>query len=340
MPFVYIVLTLFIALKSIAASSEESELTKKCLTKDLDSCLDLTALLMKKSRWVEAYSIGEALCKKDVLKGCTYAGTSAIVKGSAKIGFDLLSKACDGFEPYACQSLADIAKKSKEDKMRYMYQKRACYNGLSESCKGLNKPANLYSSQGLDFYKRILVDCENTNDTSCKTQLENLSKCPGPLSKEDCFLMPGDLSIVFRAKLIQDVGKLTLLKVLAAQKRIKESKKRYTYDLSSLVQDEKEFASSKYVFGFQVACTKKYENQKAQSTSIGVHPEAYKNFSEQTKRTIIAFYKKEKADDCYDPGLGFEAFAAGKLDPLNPTKLDIWKINRDGDIVQIQNGMP
>jgi hypothetical protein len=340
MPFVYITLALFISFKSLAASGLESELSKKCKANDLDSCVDLTAQFMKNSRWADAYLLGDALCKKDVFQGCTYAGTSAIVKGSAKIGFDLLSKACDGFEPYACRSLADIAKKSKEDKMRYMYQKRACYSGLDESCKNLNKPDNLYSTKGLDFFKKLLVDCENTNATSCRTQLENLSKCPEPLTKEDCFLMPGDLSIVFRAKLIQDGGKLTLLKVLAAQKMSKENKKRYSYDLSSLMQDEKEFASSKYVFGFQVACTKKYENQKAQSTSLGVHPQVYKIFSEQTKRTIIALYKKGKADDCYDPSLGFEAFAVGKLDPLNPTKLDIWKINTGGDIVQIQNGRP
>ncbi len=332
--FVYLLISF-----TASAASAEDNILKKCAANDMDSCLDLTAELMKNSRWAEAYSLGEALCKREIFKGCTYAGTSAIAKGSTKIGFDLLSKACDGFEPYACQSLSDIAKKTKEGKMRYLYQKRACYNGLSESCKSLNKPSNLYSPKGQEFYKKILIDCEVTSDPSCRTQLDNLSKCPEPLTKEDCFLMPGDLSIVFRAKLIQDLGKFILLKVLAAQKKNKESNKRYTYDLSTLIEDEKEFSSSKYVFGFQVACTKKYENKKAQSTSLGVHPLTY-NFSEQTKRTIIAFYKNKKADDCYDPSLGFEAFAVGKLDPLNPAKLDIWKINRDGDIVQIQNGMP
>jgi hypothetical protein len=331
----YIVMAFFISLPIMASST-----LNKCKANDLNSCLELTAQFMQQSRWADAYSIGEALCKKDVFKGCTYAGTSAIAKGSAKIGFDLLSKACDGFEPYACQALADIAKKSKEDKMRYMFQKRACYNGLSESCKNLNKPANLYSSKALEFYKKLLSDCEVTSDTSCKTALGTLSKCPEPLTKEDCFLMPGDLSIVFRAKLIQDMGKLTLLKVLAAQKKVKETNKRYTYDLSSLLPNEQGVASSKYVFGFQVACTKKYENEKAQSTSMGVHPEVYKNFSEQTKRTIIGFFKKKNSDDCYEPSLGFQAFAVGKLDPLDPLILDVWRINMAGDMIQVQDGLP
>lgn len=312
-----------------------SSTLEKCKANDLNACLELTAQFMKESRWADAYSIGEALCKNDVFKGCTYAGTSAIAKGSTKIGFDLLSKACDGFEPYACQSLADIAKKSKEEKMRYMFQKRACYNGLSESCRNLNKPANLYSSHGLDFYKKLLVDCEVTSASSCKTTLGNLAKCLEPLTKEDCFLMPGDLSIVFRAKLIQDMGKLSLLKVLAAQKKQKENKKRYTYDLSLL-----ELTSSKYVLGFQIACTKKYENEKAQSTSLGVQPKAYNDFSEQTKRTIVAFFKKKNSSDCYEPSLGFEAFAVGKLDPLNPLKLDVWKISMSGDVIQVQDGLP
>jgi hypothetical protein len=339
MLIVHLIIILSISFEALAAS-KESELLKKCGPKDLDACLELTAQFIKSSRWSDAYAMGDALCKKDVLKGCTYAGTAAILKGSAKVGFDLLSKACDGFEPFACQSLADIAKKTHEEKMRYMYQKRACYNGLSESCKDLSKPTNLYSSHGQEFYKKILADCEITNSASCKAELQNLTKCPAPLTKEDCFLIPGDLSIVFRAKLIQDVGKLTLLKILAAQKNYKATKKRFTYDLSSLMHDKKEFLSSKYVFGFQVACTKKFENQKAQSTSMGASPHTYQNLSDQTKRNILATFKKEKGDDCYDPSLGFEAYAVGKLDPLNPNEVDVWKINNNGDIIQIQNGLP
>ena len=323
---------------SFAAPSEK-ELLKKCGQNDFDACLSLTGQFMRSSRWGDAYALGDALCKKDVVKGCTYAGTAAIARGQAKIGFDLLSKSCDSFEPFACQSLADIARKSREDKMRYMYQKRACYNGLSESCNDLNKPNNLYSSSGQEFLKRTLSDCEVTNSASCKTQLGIIAQCPEPLTKEDCFLMPGDLSIVFRAILIQDMAKLILLNMLAAQKIHKETHKRFTYDLTALVENKKELASSKYVFGFQVACTTKFENKKSQSTSLGVNPRSY-SFADSTKRTILSFFKKEKSDDCYDPHLGFAAYAVGKLDPLNPTKLDIWKINREGDIIQVQNGLP
>lgn len=330
---------LFVSL-SVFAGSTEKDLLKKCAEKDLDACLNLSAHFIKTSRWADAFAVGDALCKNDVLKGCTYAGTAAIIVGKAKIGFDLLAQACDGFEPFACQSLSDIAKKNREQKMRYMYQKRACYYGLSESCKNLNKPTNFYSSKGQEFLKGILADCENTQSGSCKGQLENLTKCPEPLTKEDCFFIPGDLSIVFRAKLIQDVAKLTLLEMFAAQKIQKESKKRFTYDLSALMQEKKELKSFKYVFGFQIACTKKYEDKKAQSTSLGVYPLGYKSFSESTKQSIVAFFKKEKADDCYEPSLGFQAYAVGPMDPLNPSALDVWKINRDGDIVQIQDGLP
>lgn len=339
MPIFQLLLTLFVSLGALAASHEKV-LSKKCLDKDLDSCLDLTAHFIKSSQWSEAYAVGESLCKLDMLKGCTYAGTAAIAKGAAKVGFDLLSKACDGFEPFGCQFLADVAKKNREDKMRYMYQKRACYYGLSESCKGLNKPNNFYSSKGQEYLKKILVDCENTSSESCKAQLKNLTLCPDPLTKEECFFIPGDLSIVFRAKLIQDVAKLSLLKILAAQKIHKENNKRYSYDLAALVKEKGDFTSSKYVFGFQVACSKKYENQKSQSTSMGVDPQGYKSFTESTKRSFIAFFKKENASDCYDPTIGFEAYAVGKLDPLDPNVLDIWKINRDGDILHVQNGLP
>jgi hypothetical protein len=339
MPFFHLIFALTLSLKTFAASSE-NDLAKACVEKDLTSCLELTAKFMKVSRWGEAFALGDALCKKDVLMGCTYAGTAAIAKGSAKVGFELLSKACDGFEPFACRSLADIAKKNREDKMRYMYQKRACYYGLSESCKELNKPTGFYSLKGQDILKSILVDCENTNSSSCKAQLENLAKCPDPLTKEDCFFIPGDLSIVFRAKLIQDVAKLILIKVFAAQKIYKENTKRFSYDLSALMQDKKDLTASKYVFGFQIACTKKYENKKAQSTSLGVNPQGYQDFAANTKRSIMTFFKKEKDADCYDPRLSFDAFAVGKLDPLNPTELDIWKINRDGNIIHVQNGLP
>ncbi len=333
------IFALFVSLSKVAASSE-SDLAKKCIDKNLGSCLELTAHFIKASRWSEAFALGDALCKKDALKGCTYAGIAAIANGKAKVGFDLLSMACDGFEPFACQSLADIAKKNREEKMRYMYQKRACYYGLSESCKDLNKPTNLYSLKGQAIFKSILADCETTNSSSCKAQLQNLAKCSDPLTKEDCFFIPGDLSIVFRAKLIQDVAKLGLVKMFAAQKVFKENKKRYTYDLSSLMQDKNDLTSSKYVFGFQVACTKKFEHKKAQSTSLGVHPQGYQDFSPLTKRSIMAFFKKEKGVDCYDPSLSFDAYAVGKLDPLNPTEFDIWKINRDGNIIQVQNGLP
>lgn len=35
-----------------------------------------------------------------------------------------------------------------------------------------------------------------------------------------------------------------------------------------------------------------------------------------------------------------EAFAVGNLDAVNPSKLDIWKINHDGNLIQISEGLP
>jgi hypothetical protein len=339
MPNLLLILTAVLTFSSYAATSEK-ELLKKCHAQDLEACLELTGHFTSRGRWDEALAMGSVLCKKNMQRACTYAGTAALAKGAAKIGYDLLSLACDGFEPFACQSLSDIAKKTREEKMRYSYQKRACYFGLSTSCKDLRKPNNFYSSKGQDHLTKLISDCESTDSESCKVQLHGLAQCPEPLTKEDCFFIPGDLSIVFRAKLIQKVAKLVLIEMLAAEKNHLKSKGRYTYDFSTLNSDKKSLTSSKYVIGFQIGCTKKYEDGKAQSTSLGVYPQEYQSFSEQTKRTIMAFFKKEKGDACFNPSVGFKAYAVGKLDPLNPTKLDIWNIDKDGELYQVQNGLP
>lgn len=313
-----------------------------CSGTDLKACETLTASFIKSAEWGNARALGEALCKKDIVKGCTYAGTAAIALGKTKVGVDFLAKGCDGFEPYACLSLSDLMKQTGDDKMPYMYQKRACYFGLSESCKKLNRPKNLYSQGGEIFLKSVLKDCDVTTSESCKGHLKSLASCPAPLTKDDCFLIPGDLSITFRAKLIQEVAKLLLLNILASEKLQKENTKigRYSYDLGVLMKDHKPQATYHYAFGFQRSCTIKFERKNAPNSSLGLYKKAYETLSSRTKRNISAFFDKEKASDCYDPKIGFEAFAAANLDPMNPARLDLWKINRDGNIIQIQNGLP
>lgn len=339
--FIYLVFFLFT--KGLLANSEEAALQKSCSASDLIACENLTAFYVKESKWDNALAIGEVLCKKDSVKGCTFAGTAALAKGMNREGVAFLRQACDGFEPYACRSLSRLMKKNKEDKLSYIYQKRACYYGHSESCGKLNKPKDLYSKKGEEFLKDLIKDCETTTAESCKSKLANLEMCFSPLEKMDCMLMAGDLSIIFRAKLIQENAKLALLNIMAQEKLIKETAKfaRYTYDLDMLLNNQKAQNTYHYVFGFQRACTTKFEKRKtAMSTSLVLYKNSYKALSNRTKKNIAAFFYKEKAADCYEPTIGFEAFAAANLDPLNPARLDVWKINRDGNILQLQDGLP
>ena len=58
----------------IVKAQEEQLLQKKCSGGDLVSCENLTAYYVKKSQWDNAITLGDALCKKELMKGCTFAG--------------------------------------------------------------------------------------------------------------------------------------------------------------------------------------------------------------------------------------------------------------------------
>jgi len=325
------------------AGNEEFILQQTCSKGDLNSCENLTAFYIKTSKWDNAYSLGEALCKREVMKGCTFAGTALLAKGQSKEGVSLLMKACDGFEPYACRSLARIMKQNKEILSAYMYYKRSCHYGSSESCQGIKVPKETYSAKGKEFLKKVIDDCDDQKSTACQASLTSLNKCSETLTSNDCLLIPGELSIHFRAKLIQETAKLDLLNIVNKENGLKArpDQKRYSYDLKFLLKEEKPRMSYAYVFGFSKACTKKFEKARnAESTSLAIYKDAYSHLSGRTKQNIAAFFFKGRAEDCYDPQFGYEAFAVANLDPQNPARLDIWKTNRDGDLVHVQNGLP
>lgn len=326
---------------TLASVQEENVLQNSCSKGDITSCEHLTALFIKRSQWNNAIVLGDTLCKKDSMKGCTFAGTALLSKERVKEGLIYLTKACDGLEPYACRSLSRIMKKNKEALSSYMFSKRACYYGLTEMCKTLKTPKETYSAKGIEFFKGMIADCEDSTSPLCKSRLEKLNDCRNILTENDCVLMPGDLSIYFRAKLIQESAKLNLQKMVESQNLLKENQKlkRFSYDLGMVFKYES-VNSNVFVYGFQKACTKKYEKSNAESTTLGLFKQTYADLSTRVKTNIASFFYKGKAEDCYDPRYGYEVFAVGNLDPLNPPKLDIWKINGDGNILHVQDGLP
>lgn len=343
MKMIFFILAIGLSFTTIGAPNEELILQQLCSKGELPACETLTAYYTKTSQWDNAYSLGEALCKRDIMKGCTFAGTAMLAKGKAQEGVSFLTKSCDGFEPYACRSLARLMKRNKEELSAYMYNKRACYYGLNENCKSLKTPKETYSAKGKEFLKKIFEDCDDPKSSSCQTSLMALDKCSETLTVNDCRLIPGELSILFRAKLLQESAKLELMTVANYQKALKANPKqnRYTNDLKFLLKDQKPRAAYLYVFGFKKACTKKYEKARdAESTSLALYKNAYSEVSDRSKKNIAAFFYQGKAEDCYDPKFGYEAYAVANLDPINHARLDIWKINTDGDLVPIQNGLP
>jgi hypothetical protein len=328
---------------SFAATQEELNLQSRCSKTDLSACENLTAYYAKTGQWENTIALGEALCAKDVMNGCTLAGTALLAKEKTKEGISLLTKSCDGFEPFACRSLSRLMKQPGDQVTSYMYSRRACYYGLSESCKTLKKPKETYSPKGLEFLKDVAKDCEDSKSSTCQTRLNSLKECNKILLEKDCLLIPGELSILFRAKLIQESAKLALMNIVASENALKMSstQKRFSYDLKLVLKDRTPLPSYHYAFGFMKACTNKFEKSKGtESTSLALYKKSYSHLSSRTIKNIAAYFYKGKKDDCYDPKYGLEAYALGNLDPLNTARLDVWKTNGDGDIIQVQDGLP
>lgn len=133
------------------------------------------------------------------------------------------------------------------------------------------------------------------------------------------------------------------MNIVTFQNALKESSpsKRYSYDLKLVLQNQKPLQLYYYVFGFSSACTRKFEKAKsAVSTSLGLYKKAYPLLSSRVIKNISPYFYKGRHDDCYDPKFGHEAFSAASLDPMNSARLDIWKTNRGGNIIHLQDGLP
>lgn len=329
MKFVFV----FFLLLSPAARAilpEEKALLDACQKREAHGCEKLGAYYLSRENWENAFVVGEALCKKDILIGCTYAGTSLLGQKKGKEGVAYLQKACDKFEPFACRSLGRFVK-TEDRTLSHLYFRRACHYGLDEVCRDLSKKRELFTKMGQGFIRRLKEDCADTTTSLCQDRLKEVESCPGPLTKDDCRYMPGYLSIWFRARMMQIQGKLALSSLLAEEKKLP----RFSNDLSLVLKDFKQTKNHRYVIGFKRACA---EGKK--HTTALLFPEAYADLNQRFLSAAAKFFAQGKKDDCHRGGLGFEAFAVGNLDPVNPTKLDVWKINQDGNLIQITEGLP
>ena len=338
---------LLLLLMSVTAGSQTTDKTEEvlrasCSQSDLSACENLSAYYIKTSNWDNAHLLGEVLCKKDRVMGCTFAGTALLAKDKIKEGTGFLSKACDQFEPYACRSLSRLMKKTRQELMAYMYLKRACHYGLTAVCEDVKKPKTTYSQAGTKFLTAVSEDCSDSQSEACKGHLLKLEGCSAPFTPEDCQLLPGELSIYFRAKLMQSEAKLSLMTVVASEKSFKETSKNktYSYDLAEVLKDYTPADKYHYVFGFMRACNKKFVKKQSPYETHALYRGSYKELSSRLIRNINAYFSKGKESDCHNPSFGYEAFAVANLDPLNPSRLDIWKINPDSDIIPIQDGLP
>ncbi len=281
--------------------------------------------------------LGQALCEKDVIIGCTFAGMSYLSQTKAKEGQKLLTMACDKFEPFACRSLGRLMKTAGQSSLSHLYFKRACYYGLKEICRDLSKGKSILSQSGNEFLGKIKLDCSDTKSSACSDRLNALQLCKAPLSKEDCVLLPGFLSIFFRAKLMQEEAKFQLNTLLAAEKKLKldPKLKAYSFDLEVVMKGVPSQKLYHYVFGFNLPCS-----GEGTATSLELYRSSYQHMDSRSLMSIRKEFSKGKSSDCYDSQWGFEAFAVASLDPLHPEQLDIWKINQDGNLIQLKDGLP
>jgi hypothetical protein len=315
---------------AFAIRPEEQALMNSCQKREPNGCEKLGAYYLARENWENSFVIGEALCKRGVFIGCTYAGTALVAQKKGKEGLSYLNKSCDNFEPFACRSLGRFMKKESGN-LSHLYFRRACHYGLSDVCRDLSKKKVLFTKMGEGFLRRLKEDCADTTTSLCRDRLKEISACPGPLAKEDCELIPGYLSIWFRARVMQIQAKLALTTLLAEQKKLKA----FSNNLEKVLKDFKPIDHHRYILGFKKNCA---EGKKA--TTADLFPETYKDMNEIFLKAAGDFFSQGKKDDCYQGGQGFEAFAVGNLDPITPSKLDIWKINHDGNLIQISEGLP
>lgn len=328
---------------SIISFADEATLLEECRKQNISSCESLGDLYFSKSDWGNAYLIGEALCGKDIARSCMIAGSSLLAQGKTKEALKYLTLACDKFEPFACRSMARLMSKAGEKQLARMYFKRTCHYGLKEICTEISDPKSTFTKPALTLLERITIDCSDAKSEICALHFKAIESCTTPLTKLDCQLMAGHLSIYFRAKIIQEQAKILLLSLHAQQNMIKNAAKSTGYSLNmELVQkDAKPLEKYHYVFGFMKSCVKKYSKAKnARVHSQELYPKAYKDFGARAVANSLEYFTKGKAEDCYDPKSAYEAYAVGSLDPLNPSRLDVWMIDQDQRLKHVSEGLP
>lgn len=312
---------------SFATSQEELDLLNRCKGLEVVACEKLGAYYLSQKNWENAQAIGEALCKKEVFIGCTYAGTSLLAQNKLKDGIRFLNQSCDEFEPYACRSLGRLFK-SENALLSHLYFRRACQYGLDEICRDLSKKKELFTKMGESYLRLVKQDCSSVSEEQCQSRLKQIPLCPAPLTKDDCLVMPGYLSVYFRAKVQQLQAKLMLNSFLAEEKKLSS----FSRDLSTVIKEFKE-ENPQYVLGFKNACSSARKN-----STLELFSEKYKNASGLFKSAVRKFFLDGKKSECSVSG--FEAFAVGNLDRVHPDKLDIWKIDQDGNLLQVKDGLP
>lgn len=317
------------------AQSQLATLMEGCRNQDLSSCEKLGANYLAKSDWESTYMIGEALCVKESAKGCLFAGSALLAQGKIKEAHKFLNQACDKFEPLACRSLGRLMQKAGEKELGRMYFKRGCTYGYKDLCEEVKDYRFVYSLAGQNLLQNIQSDCKDAQSKACLTHFSTIQSCTMPLNKLDCQLLSGYLSLYFRGKLQQAEARASLLSVFNSEKSIKEKVGSFTYDLERVSNTHIPAVDSNYVFGFMKACGK-----KAKTQSRELFPSSFKHYGPKATKGILDYFAKGKSDDCYESKSGYEAFAVASLDPLNPSRVDVWKIDQDGKVENILDGLP
>jgi hypothetical protein len=343
MPYLLMLISL-LNIYALAATGpiDELSLMQACGKQELGACEKLGAYYLAQSKWEKAFIVGEALCSKDYPLGCTFAGSAALAQGKSQQGQSYLNQACDKFEPYSCRSLGRLLQ-AQQPALGQMYFKRACYYGLKEICQEVKTADLTFSLEARELLEKTQLACKDGETAECGSLMKSIQSCEAPLTKQDCLLLPGQLTIHFRAKLLQGEARLSLMNLQQAQQVLKDDPKlkTYSYDLSQVLKNTQPLEKYQYLVGFMKSCSKKYMRRaRFKHHAQEIFPRSYQHLGMRTIANMLTYYNKAAASDCYDPKVGYEAYAVGNLDPLDPTRLDVWKIDQDGRLEHVINGLP